>query len=250
MLPQLARLLLVEDPNKPLMAIQELARSLSEIQGIDVRRNFDAAVQVLGQKSYEMILISDRYETQERLDFVRKARDTTEGGKDAALILVLQKEAAGSSMIAGKIMQGVDGILQEPYSADQLMDALKIAEKVRQKNLDERKKKAVDIALSDVMTYIEARTSNPNITYNKAVSQRALGRLQVTLKELEQTDSDAYFETVIEKFTAMAAKEKKLFEGGYRGASARVRKMMEKKAQKRVKEIAEGEEEENPSDEE
>lgn len=56
------------------------------------------------------------------------------------------------------------------------------------------------------MTYIEARTANPNITYNREISRRALSKLKETLSELESLDSDIYFEAIIEKFTFPQAK--------------------------------------------
>lgn len=233
------------------MSVQALARSLPEIETLDVRRSFDQALETLRAKTYEVILVTDRFEQAKRIDFAKTAREATDGGKDAAFILVLQTEAAGSHMIAGKIVQGTDGILQEPYSADQLIEAIRIAEAVKQQNSNLRKKNAVDIALSDAMTYIEARTSNPNITFNKSVSQKALSKLKATLTDLEQADSEVYFDTIIDKFTKLARKDRKLFEGGYRGASERVKRLMEKKAAKRVEEIAkkaDHEEKENSSD--
>ncbi len=74
-----------------------------------------------GFESIDVVTISHRFTIESVSDFIKEAKKTPKG-KQWAFITVLKPSSKQNEIIADNMLNGVDGFLFEPYSADNLRE--------------------------------------------------------------------------------------------------------------------------------
>lgn len=107
----------------------------------------------------DVIFVSHRFDEGMVKDFIAEGKKS-QGGQDAAYILVLKAKDQGGSVVAQSMLMGVDGMLFEPYSVDQLVEITQLASRVRKERSDARAEAAIKILVNEMMNHLDAVAGN------------------------------------------------------------------------------------------
>jgi hypothetical protein len=192
-------------------------------------------------RSCNLLFLSPNLTRREVFDFVKEAR-TTPGGRICAYILLIDPNQSDPHALTRRLLDGIDGFLQEPYSVDGLHQLVDIARELIAKDLTNRARSAVEIAVVDLLTYIDASSSKSDEHISKHTSAERMKSLQKTLEEVYEMDQELFSDTIVQIFEKLHKRRGPRAPrpvSGYEGASARVRKRMKRKQLKSVLEDCE-----------
>lgn len=193
----------------------------------------DAVSKLQGEKTWDVIFASSRFSQQEIDGFVREAKQTKQG-QDAAYILLLSIDKQDSADLAKNIMNGLDGFLLEPYSVDSLVDITRLASKVKGERRIAREKAGLNLLLSKITNQIDLVAYGKSMGIEHGQSFKVLRELCSGLNGLSLESLKVYHDLAVEVF-ANAPLPRRVFKSEpYRGASSRVKQLMEKKIAKKL----------------
>ena len=219
---------LVVDPDTGTrLRLKQAAISVYHFGEVHLCPDLDNALARLeGGKQSDVVFISERFPKDQIPPFIKQAKGTA-GGNDAAYVLVLTKSEDDSARVASGVMLGADGVLMEPYSVDSLVEITKLSARVKRENARTREKAAISFLVKDIIKQID------RLAYMK-VCEMDVGRSLKQFREMcsvfENFDDNSrqmYFEIMLELFDNLPPPKYPVRQ--YKGASLRVKKMMEKK---------------------
>ena len=89
-------------------------------------------------KKSDLIFISDKIDKSRIIKFIKEAKETNMGFLAGYILLCSKKNDAKS--FANSLLDGIDGILIEPYSIDSLQELSLLAAEVKSKREDEKRR--------------------------------------------------------------------------------------------------------------
>lgn len=195
----------------------------SVIQHSELRAAHSA---LTAEEGIDVVFISTRFSREEVREFVRHAK-ASQNGQDSAYVLLLGQDKQDASLIAGSVLEGLDGFLFEPYSVEGLQEIVKLAAKVRAERAKAREGVAIGLLVREVMAQLDLVASLKKAGASAAISTKALHETCSVLRSLEGESMQVYLDTAVNMFEA-APRPKQVKSGKmYSGASKRAQAISE-----------------------
>lgn len=189
----------------------------------------DAQSRMIELDRVDVVFISDKFDGHERAKFIDDLKKV-ERSQDAAFVLITSSKNSGN--LAESFLNGADGVLSEPFSADNLKEITQLAEAVKR----QRERVRAELGIQLLVKEIVAQVNNvASVAGSGMDPTRQLSKLKEFSEELDKLEPELqtkYLLMVSEEFEkAPPAAAPKLKEA-YKGISDRVKRRLEKKLTK------------------
>ena len=216
--------LIVDSDRTRVMRIRSAAKLEATFSAVTTVSMFEQALERLEFTEYQLIFIAaDEYD-EELATFLEQVKATS-GGQVASYVGLVGSNLE-QHQIAKLMLKGFDSVLSEPFSIDSFHEILEITVAIVAERAVERRKRLVEIALVDAITYIDSVAGRMKSNREQRASTRARAKLQSTLLQCAEVDQELYFKVLVEKLVAVSASKRK--RKVYTGASTRLRKKLNK----------------------
>lgn len=182
----------------------------------------------------DVVFISTRFSRDEVTEFVKTARGVR-NSQDCAYVLLLSQGKQEASLIACGVLEGLDGFLFEPYSAESLLEITRIAATVKSERSRVREQVALRLLLREAMAQIDLVAQLRKAGSGAAISARALQETCGVLRTLEADSLATYFEVALEEFEKVSPPKSTKSDKIYTGASKRARAIAEERLVAEIK---------------
>lgn len=196
-----------------------------------------------GYERCDVVFLSSCFEESDVADFVRLAKES-KGGQDSAYVLVLKGGDQDNNTIAKNVMLGIDGFLFEPYSVDQLIEITTLSARIRRERSAKREAVALNLMVTDIIKQIDLVSYLKSLGNDPTTSRKKLADLCSRLPTLAPEAFQTYVDIAVKLFGDAPVPARAFKTENYKGASSRVKRVMEKKL---IAEIEKGAE--TPKDE-
>ncbi len=177
-----------------------------------------------GFEAIDVVTISHRFKIEDSGEFIKKVKKTPRG-KQWAFITVVTPSSKQNEIIAENMLNGVDGFLFEPFSADNLKEMAEVTAKVKLENEYARMKSGLEILLDEVAKHLDAVAYYASQNKVSASAKNKLLESSKKLNRFKTENWDMYVEVVTELFPQISAPAGRK----YQGVSQRVRDRMKAK---------------------
>jgi CheY-like chemotaxis protein len=176
----------------------------------EVARNFCTSVVVASSlkdglervrncSNCDVIYISSRFDLDSAAQFLVSAKET-EPGRDSANLLIGSRDEASESYIARLTLKGFDGMLLEPASVDTFRASAEVALRARNRKLDERKKKSIDVMVRTLAGQLDELALKHKLKQSSILCQDKFQRLCHEITALDLKSQENYFSSLVEQF--------------------------------------------------
>jgi len=179
------------------------------------------------EESWDIIFMSNEMDEATLGHFIESSKNTSSAA-DAAYILILNTKKKASSDIFSNMRIGIDGLLYQPYSIEQLMEIIDISAQLKQQTPGARESAAIQILLNDVIGQLDRLALLKKRGYDVKKGGIQLEKLCANLSKISPEELEGYFKTVVETFEN-APLPTTLEKSLYKGPSQRVREMQERR---------------------
>jgi response regulator RpfG family c-di-GMP phosphodiesterase len=176
----------------------------------------------------DIIFLSTRFPESDVASFISRAKQTKRGS-DSTFVMMLGAKDYQSPKLPEYMLLGIDGFLFEPYSVDGLTDTANLAIKIKQERRETREKLAITVLVKDVMKQIDAIALTKRLGLGSTKIAARLEALGGSIKRLPGESMQGYFNVLVEEMLTAPLPEKLAQMESYKGASSRVKKVIEKK---------------------
>ncbi len=174
--------------------------------------------------AYDVVLITSTIDREEVRNFISSAK-LSEGGKEAAYVMVLKANHQDAENIAFSMMEGTDGFLMEPFSVDSLRQVAAIAARVKGEYERARQRAAIALIVGEIMKSLDDLANAKILGDDTSQQKKKLVASTRALKKLKSgNDLQLYYDLAPEMFEAGKPRPSL----GYGGASKRVRERARK----------------------
>lgn len=179
---------------------------------------------------YDTVLVSTEIEWSDRERLIKNARET-KGGELAAYILVVSGESKDTANLAAEMTGDYNGLLLEPYSADNLRVVAETAKKVTGEALQRRKKIGMQTQIKEVVKYLDLTALDVYMEDDHRKHMRDFKEVCKPLKKSATKSKELYLETLTELCADAKPRTAEKIDVGdmYSGTSSRVKKKLKEK---------------------
>lgn len=205
--------------------------SVLKIGQVEFTQYISDALQKLARgAAFDVIFISNRLPDPEISEFIKCAKEVRAGG-DAAFVLVLKTDKQDEATVAKRVIDGGDGFLFEPYSAENVSEAALLAAKVKKERTFEREKAAVTTLVGDIIPQLDQLAYFKSCDMSTTRSLNKLVDLCAPIKQLTSELIEFYLNEAVKQFRfAPLPKHLSKFKK-YEGVSSRIKKRLAKKVE-------------------
>ncbi|MBX7139405.1 MAG: hypothetical protein K1X83_15665, partial [Oligoflexia bacterium] len=144
--------LIVDADTNRRMRLKNATAAQHQFGDVVMTQSLDSAVERLaGMKSCIVAFLSSEFPQTQVSTFIQKAKSLP-AGSDCAYISVLAVQHQTSSDVAMGIMNGLDAMLKEPFSADSLLVIAELAQQISDERRAEREAAAVRFLVTDLLS--------------------------------------------------------------------------------------------------
>lgn len=222
--------LIIEPDNQKLGYLYQAVRAEADFVSVKSFRNIESSIQFLrSTERVDVVLISLDFSQYVISHFIEAAKESR-AGREAAYVLLSPTDQDARENVAISMMEGMDGVLFSPFSVHSVKEVARIAEQVRKKFDDQRKKAAMMLLLPNMTTALDdvakAIYDGVNVTPSKKKLMQSVERISPLRKEM----LDEYYTNL---FTICEGSRPRSSDGiQYTGASSRLRKKLNKPQEK------------------
>lgn len=176
----------------------------------------------------DIVFLSSRFEEKEISDFIAEVKHSP-NGSDATFVLVLGLAGTQNQKLPEYMLLGIDGFLFEPYSVEGLTDTANLALKLRKERQGSRERLAIAVLVKDIMKQVDAIALTKRLGLGSSKLSARLEALGAAIRKLPDETIYPYLNLLVEEMIASPLPEKMSQFESYKGASTRVKKVIEKK---------------------
>jgi len=175
---------------------------------------------------FDVVIFSDDFHQEQIKQFIRRAKSLVK--EKMGYISVVKPRNRELTKITETLVAGVDGFLCEPYSVDTLKEITKLAEKIRRFNQEQRVLGAAQAMILVMLDEIDKLAERSKIAppTDKGFSAKVHASARM-LRTLSKDSRSQYMELL---FKICAKRQPPLLGSGYRGASRRVKQLVDQHA--------------------
>lgn len=174
----------------------------------------------------DLVFVSERFERKEVTKFFEELRKIKQS-QDAAFIVILEGTRQAANDIAKNMLDGIDGLLFEPYSVNQLRELAELASKVKKERFGAREEAAIRFLLVDVIKELDRAAFLIQAGDEKSSAIQRFAESCKFFHTLDVVKKDLYFKILVEVFGNLPAPANLLSQ--YKGASQRLRRKIVEK---------------------
>lgn len=176
----------------------------------------------------DIIFLSTRFPENDVSSFISRAKQTKRG-QDSTFVMVLGAKDSQSPKLPEYMLLGIDGFLFEPYSVDGLLETANLAIRIKRERKETREKLAMTVMVKDIVKQIDSLALTQRLGLKSSKIAARLESLGQSVKKLPSESLQNYFNVVVEEMINAPLPEKMAQMESYKGASTRVKKVLEKK---------------------
>ena len=176
----------------------------------------------------DIIFLSSRFPEKDISDFISKAKKTKRG-QDSTFVMVLGAKDSQSPKLPEYMLLGIDSFLFEPYSVDGLVDTAHLAIKIKGERKETREKLAITVMVKDIAKQIDSLAITNKLGLKSSKIAARLEALGASISRLPPESMQIYFNVLVEEMMNAPIPERMAQMESYKGASTRVKKVIEKK---------------------
>lgn len=200
--------------------------SFSRVKGI---KSLEEAIFHLQEgNAFNVILLSNTFKRQQIASFIEKSKASS-GGKEAAYVLVLPEDDQIRETIALTIKDGVDGFLFSPFSVNSLKEVANIAASVKLKFETEKRKASLLLILPDLTKALDSLSLLRLKGKDFSEKEKVFKTQANNLKEIAFDFRDLYIDLLIDECSHCKPRELP----AYKGASKRVKELLDRSNKKK-----------------
>ena len=179
-----------------------------------------------GEDGFDLIFISYNFSEQEVLEIIEQAR-ISNGGADSAFILVSSQLNKRSSEAARYMQGGIDCILHEPFSTEELVEITSIGRNLHNSRRQVRETVSTGFIVRDIIRHIDLLASLRKRELQGTHTIEKLRSMIDLVKQFHPAAQEQYFVRVLDLFTSLPFPEKSHEPPALKTASLRVRDAFE-----------------------
>ena len=225
---QIYNCLAIEPDSKSRMLLKQAMSLVAEFNHITLVRNDRAALELLRSGStYDLIFISDRFDKNKISQFVKKAKETDTGFLAGYILLTSTQNDART--VAKSLLDGIDGVLIEPYSIDSLQELSLLAAKVKEKREEEKRKTVLNFLASNIIYCVDIMAQSIMLNHSINSMKKTTRRVYDLILSLENDKIlELYLDILCKSFMKVQKPVIVVQECRYKGSSQRVKKIANK----------------------
>lgn len=221
------RTLLIDHDLDIRMRLKESLLSVYYFIGIvNVSSVKQAREALLEDEGFDLIFISYNFSEQEVMEIVEHAR-LSNGGADSAFILVSSQLNKHCSEAARYMQGGIDCILHEPFSTDELVEVTSIGRNLHNSRRQVRETIATSFIVRDIIKHIDLLAQLRKRELQGTHTIEKLKGMVNLVKQFHPAAQEQYFVRVLDLFTSLPFPEKCREPPPLKTASLRVRDAFE-----------------------
>ena len=222
--------------------LKQIASSVQDFGEMHQAVSTEAALKELGGGArLDVVFVGGDMPLEAFSAFVKDAKSTLQG-KECAYVIVLKGQVQKRSERAPLLLAGADSVLCEPFSVEQLVEIVNVASDLRKQREEERARQAVRLILSDSIATLDAVAMLKSVGCEPGTSVQELHQLGRRVHTLLPEMLPMYFDMMVDKFEQALPPPEKPETKLYKGASLRVKRMVERKIREELEErISRGE---------
>lgn len=179
------------------------------------------------QAPWDIVFLSNEMNEDAITRFIQGSKKSS-AGENSAYVLILNTEKRASSDVFTHMRSGIDGLLYEPYSVEQLTDIIELAANVKERTPEERESAAIHTLLQDLIGHLDRMVLLKKLGYDIEKGLKRFTMLCNSLTAISPEEMETYHETAIKIFEE-APSPQTLENSLYKGPSQRVREQQERK---------------------
>lgn len=179
------------------------------------------------EKNIELIYLSSRYDQSVSSEFIRYGKSGP--SKAAGYVLMVNGNQIKSQSMASYLMDGIDGVLPEPFSPESL---LKSTERVSSVVHSRKKRLALEMFAHHAVESVDKLSEGLRRGTSAPLSLKSLQDAHRVLSEIDEDEFDYYVSHLISAFGSakpFVPEPVHQANADYQGTSDRVRRMILKK---------------------
>lgn len=213
-------------------ALTEFSR-FSSIESIDT---LEATLRCLALRSgIAAIFLSQRFAPTQLFEFLEQAR-ATPSGRECFYLLVMHSQTESKGTLGSKFMAGFNGFVVEPYSSEQIIEVLDLAEKLKNEARVSKNRVGLTLLATDVIEQIDLIALLKASGFDTNKSRERLREMCLPLQNLEEESRQLFQHILFTLIDQVKAPVRKNLGEDYRGLSDRVRRRMENRILSEVEE--------------
>lgn len=225
-------ILIVDPDTKSRGQLKQVALSLTTFDKVFTLTTLDEAFRRTGAGDHvDIIALSHRFSREEVSYFIADARKTPVGA-EWAYMAILENSSKQNQTLAEGMLEGFDGFLFEPYSADNLREIAEITAKVKFRNARSRMKAALTMLIQELAGHLSASAFVRSSGREMGLPWKRFNECCAKLNRHVAEDPQLYLDVMEEVFQ----KADPLTSAAYRGASSRLKEKLDARIFKQLEE--------------
>jgi hypothetical protein len=231
--PLFCEALIVDPDAKWRGTLRAAAQTLTTFSDIKQASSCREARRILDSRpDCDIVFFSFRVPEAEMNAFVQEARRRA-GGDEVTFVSIVPQPTDGGGDAATLLLQGMNGILFEPYSVQAIQELSEVVLTTKKQRLIERRRAAMRLVINEITQLIDQRALMIKRSRPSDVPTARIKKLMVPVHSMPPEEQQTFFELVEEEFCAVPPPQGI----SYAGVSERVRKKLEAKREKEEEQL-------------
>lgn len=222
-------ILIIDEDRERAQVLMDAVQSYRSDTRFTLKSDLNEAHKSLHEAEHSIVVLRPEISEEDMRDFVAFSRKS-EGGKDSAYILLVDKEGQNQEMVALGMLAEVNGFLFSPFSAQGVKDTFDLARKLKIQSIERVQKDNMKTTLKSAKEHIDllaaALRSDPELL---KISNRR-DAVSSSVRRAISINPELFYRMVVGSFIWETKKAPTIGGNSYRGSSPRIRRLMSAKA--------------------
>lgn len=196
---QLYDIVVIDESNDRRMRLKAATSSAGIFGDVTLCRDFRVGLDKLKEgRDRVIVFVASGVSETSITTFTKKAKETAKG-RDSAYILILDSSSSSNAAIAGSVLEGVDGVLLEPFSVESLLETTKVASTIYLQRRREREESAISCIIQNVLKNVDDVSSLKARGLSPGEKMRELKDSKEIIHSISNGLKQFYYSQIIEQ---------------------------------------------------
>jgi len=185
--------------------LKEVLKTIALKSEIENVRNLTEILGRLEGKRYDALFVSSGVGRETVSETIRRVRGNSKAAK-TVIIVTLRPADQDSTRVAEMYLEGSNGFICDPYSADEILQLIESAKEAKENKSSDKEKKlsSAGLMLNTAIGHIDAMATDRALGRDgKGFAGKELERIAGALKQIHTEVGDEYFNVLVNKFEAL-----------------------------------------------
>jgi DNA-binding NtrC family response regulator len=160
----------------------------------------EALERVSDREPFRVMFLSERLDSEKTKDIIKQAK-ALPNTEDCAFVLIVRGATQSLEVVASQVIEGIDGMLCEPFSVDSMSEIANLAQIVKAENDERRKRAGYELVTSGLADSLDELATSHFLKSPSVNALNELKRYSYMLGNPSESDLELYFEIIITTFT-------------------------------------------------